>query len=94
MLIVEAHHFILFSAFIQVVEFKALLKKADKDSCSVHSVPDDLIELLRPLYKSGKQSSFICIRGYPSTQVITSVIVCQWQYIVCACLSTWLILVL
>ncbi|OVA09965.1 Helicase [Macleaya cordata] len=45
----------------EVIKFKKVLKKAGNDSCSVHSVPADSIESLRPLYTSGNLSAFICI---------------------------------
>ncbi|KAI3965030.1 hypothetical protein MKX01_013961 [Papaver californicum] len=43
-----------FLARNQVVEFKKLLKEADKDSCSVHNVPEDIFEKLSSVYDSAK----------------------------------------
>lgn len=39
---------------LQVKRFKRILKKADQNSCPVHSIPSESIESLRPLYTSGK----------------------------------------
>lgn len=37
---------------LQVKRFKRILKKADQNSCPVHSIPSESIESLRPLYTS------------------------------------------
>ncbi|KAI3915830.1 hypothetical protein MKX01_013286 [Papaver californicum] len=51
-----------FLARNQVVEFKKLLKEADKDSCSVHNVPEDIFEKLSSVYDSTKLKYKECMQ--------------------------------
>ncbi|KAI3852012.1 hypothetical protein MKW98_020011 [Papaver atlanticum] len=51
-----------FLARNQVVEFKKLLKEADKDSCSVHNVPEDIFEKLSSVYDSAKLKYKECMQ--------------------------------
>ncbi|CAM8964656.1 unnamed protein product [Rhodiola kirilowii] len=36
----------------EVKKFKRMLQKADKDSCTEHSIPSELVDSLRPVYKN------------------------------------------
>ncbi|KAI3887408.1 hypothetical protein MKW92_050794 [Papaver armeniacum] len=51
-----------FLARNQVVEFKKLLKEADKDSCSVHNVPEDIFQKLSSVYDSAKLKYKECMQ--------------------------------
>ncbi|XP_026397318.1 DEAD-box ATP-dependent RNA helicase 1-like [Papaver somniferum] len=55
-------HCFTFLARNQVVEFKKLLKEADKDSCSVHNVPEDIFEKLSSVYDSANQKYKECMQ--------------------------------
>lgn len=43
----------------QVKRFDSMLKKADDNSCTLHSLPADSIESLLPIYSSGSDIALI-----------------------------------